>query len=172
MYYLREIERKDIPKINEWRNDEELISLLGAPYRYINSDVDYKWYENYMANRHNTVRCVIVNKKNDNIIGLISLLNIDNTNRNCTIGIMIGEKENRSKGGGTFAMDKMIEHAFCNLNMERVELTVLSDNQKAINLYEKVGFKCEGIKRNCVYKEGTYKNMKIMSILKEEYEKR
>lgn len=169
MYYLREIERKDIPKINEWRNNEDLIAFLGAPYRFINSEVDYKWYDSYMLSRHNTVRCVIVDKENDAVIGLISLINIDNINRSCTIGIMIGETKARGKGAGTFAMKKMIEHAFYNLNMERVELTVLTDNKNALKLYEKVGFTCEGTKRNCVYKQGTYKDMKIMSILKDEY---
>ena len=40
MYKLRELERKDLKKINSWRNDEEIISLLGAPYRFINQEVD------------------------------------------------------------------------------------------------------------------------------------
>lgn len=45
MFHLRELERKDLPAINKWRNDPELIALLGAPFRYINLDVDIKWYE-------------------------------------------------------------------------------------------------------------------------------
>ena len=45
MYKLRELERKDLKKINSWRNDEEIIALLGAPYRFINQEVDEKWYE-------------------------------------------------------------------------------------------------------------------------------
>lgn len=53
MYKLRELERKDLNIINKWRNEPELISLLGAPFRYINLDVDIKWFENYMANRGN-----------------------------------------------------------------------------------------------------------------------
>ena len=38
---LRELESKDLAEINVWRNDPELISQLGAPYRYINLRVDY-----------------------------------------------------------------------------------------------------------------------------------
>lgn len=49
MYKLRELERKDLEQINKWRNDPELIELLGAPYRFINLEVDTKWYENYMG---------------------------------------------------------------------------------------------------------------------------
>ena len=40
MFHLRELERKDLPTINKWRNNPELIALLGAPFRYINLDVD------------------------------------------------------------------------------------------------------------------------------------
>jgi len=36
MYKLRELRKEDIPKINKWRNDSELINHLGAPFRYIN----------------------------------------------------------------------------------------------------------------------------------------
>ena len=45
MYRLRELERKDIPTINRWRNNPELVALLGAPFRYINSEVDEKWFD-------------------------------------------------------------------------------------------------------------------------------
>ena len=40
MYKLRELERKDLIIINSWRNDYELIEQLGAPFRYINLEVD------------------------------------------------------------------------------------------------------------------------------------
>ena len=45
MYKLRELEREDIKRINKWRNDPYLIACLGAPYRFINEDVDSDWYE-------------------------------------------------------------------------------------------------------------------------------
>lgn len=51
MFRLRELERKDLPIINRWRNDAELIALLDAPFRYINLDVDMKWFDGYMSNR-------------------------------------------------------------------------------------------------------------------------
>ncbi len=35
MYQLRELRQKDLQIINLWRNEPDLISLLGAPYRLI-----------------------------------------------------------------------------------------------------------------------------------------
>lgn len=45
MYKLRELERKDLPLINNWKSDHNLISCLDAPYRYMNMDIDSGWLE-------------------------------------------------------------------------------------------------------------------------------
>ncbi len=172
MYRLRELEREDIKKINEWRNDPELIACLGAPYRFINEDVDSAWYEKYMHSRNNSVRCVIVNSENDEeILGLISLLDINYINRSAELHIMIGGAQNRGRGIGTFAVESMVEHAFNNLNLRRIELGVLENNIPAIKLYEKTGFIKEGVKRKSNYKNGEYISLIMMALLKEEWTK-
>lgn len=167
MYKLRKLEREDIKQINKWRNDPNLISCLGAPYRYINLDVDIDWYEKYIHSRNNAVRCAIVDsEKEEEVLGLVSLTNINFINRSGELHIMIGNSENRGKGLGTFAVKAMIEHAFQNLNLRRIELGVLENNTPAIHLYEKCGFIHEGIKRESNYKNGRYISMLMMSILK------
>jgi len=171
MYRLRELERKDLPTINTWRNDAALIDCLGATFRYINLDVDVKWFESYMSNRNNAVRCAITKKDSDDIIGLVSLVSIDHLNQSADFHIMIGNTQNRGKGVGTFAVTAMLQHAFHNLNLQRVQLTVLEDNKPAQRLYEKCGFVREGIKRRSNYKNGKFVDMYMYSILKEEYEK-
>lgn len=87
MFHLRELERKDLLAINKWRNDLELIAILGAPFRYINLDVGVKWYESYMGNRGNAVRCDITE---DDILGLGSLVSINYMNQSAEFHIMIG----------------------------------------------------------------------------------
>jgi len=167
VYRLRELERGDLEKINKWRNDPDLIACLGAPYRYINGDVDRAWYDKYLNSRSNSVRCAIVDD-GDEILGLISLMDIDAINRSATLHIMIGGEENRGKGVGTFAVQAIVEHAFMNLNLRRIELGVLETNHRAIHLYEKVGFVREGLKRQSNYKNGQYVGMIIMGLLREE----
>lgn len=169
MYSLRELEKKDLPTINKWRNSPELISFLGAPFRFINLQVDEKWYDNYMANRGNAIRCAIVEEEKDEILGLVSLVSIDFLNQSAELHIMIGNKENRGKGIGTFAVRAMVHHAFFNMNLHRVELTVLESNSRARHLYEKVGFVEEGLKRKAKYKNGEFVDMLLYSILKEDY---
>ena len=75
MYRLRELERQDMTIINSWRNNPEIINQLGAPFRYINQDVDDEWFSNYMRNRNAAVRCVVL--ADEKVIRLVSLTNID-----------------------------------------------------------------------------------------------
>lgn len=169
MYKLRELEKKDLPEINQWRNNPKLISFLGSPYRFINLYVDEKWFESYMENRANTVRCAIVDDTKDEILGLVSLISIDHINQTAEFHIMIGNSSNQGKGIGSYALNAMLHHAFFNINLRRIELTVLEDNVKACHLYEKEGFVREGVKRKARYKNGEWVNMVLYSILKEEY---
>lgn len=170
MYRLRELERKDLEKINRWRNDPSLIACLGAPFRYINEDVDRDWYDKYLRSRGNSVRCAVVSEDSDEILCLVSLMSIDSVNRSGQLHIMIGDPENRGKGIGTFAVKAMVNHGFRNLNLRRIELGVLEDNRAAIGLYTKVGFVREGMKRQSNYKNGKYHNLIMMGLLREEYE--
>ena len=105
----------------------------------------------------------------DVILGVISLVSIDAVNRSAELHIMIGDDANCNKGMGTFAIKQMLNHAFNNLNIQRVELSVLETNERAIHVYEKIGFVKEGVKRRAKYKGGQFKNMHIYSMLKHEY---
>lgn len=170
MIYLREICFNDLNSINKWRNNAELIASLESPFRYINFETDKNWFENYMHNRTNNVRCVFHSDESpDDIIGSIGLLNIDPINRKADFYLMIGDKKYQGKGFGSQATVQILQHAFLNLNLNRVQLTVLENNEHAIKLYVKVGFKTEGIQRQSVYKNGNYIDMILMSILKDEF---
>lgn len=172
MYLLRELRRSDLPTINAWRADRELISRLGAPYRFINEEVDERWFNAYMDRRGSAVRCAIVDaEKPSDILGLVSLCDIDNLNRSCEFHIMIGDKNQRGKGMGYFAITEILRHAFDDLNLNRVELKVLPDNEPALALYRKAGFTQEGILRRYAFKNGEYRDTVIMSILREEWKK-
>ena len=121
-----------------------------------------------MNNRSTNVRCSIVDES-DRILGLVSLVSIDYMNQSAVFNIMIGDKKNQGRGIGFFAVKEMLNHAFNNLNLQRVELFVLEDNKRAIHLYEKSGFKYEGRKRKARYKNGKFVDLFMYSILKEEF---
>ena len=47
----------------------------------------------------------------------------------------------------------------------RIELTVHADNSRAVALYERIGFKTEGVLRDAVRLDGRYKDLILMAIV-------
>ena len=145
---------------------------MGAPYRFINEEVDERWFNAYMDRRSSTVRCAVVDcDAPDQILGLVSLTDIDNLNRSCQLHMMIGDSDQRGKGMGTFAFKEIIRHAFDDLNLNRMEAYILADNAVSQAVCKKVGFKQEGVLRQYAFKDGEYRDTVIMSILREEWKK-
>ena len=171
MFRLRELESKDLKTINGWRNDPALISLLGAPFRYINLSTEEAWFSGYMKSRGESVRCAICEENSDEIIGLVSLMSVDYMNQSAELHIMIGNRENQGRGAGTFAIKEILRHAFQNMNLHRVELMVMENNERAQRLYEKLGFIREGVKRKSHFKDGRFMDAILYAVLKEEYYK-
>ena len=143
---------------------------LGGGYRYVCSEIENAWYDRYLSARNNSVRCAIVDE-NDVIVGVVYLLNIDDINRCADLHIMIGNEDNRGKGVGFFAVSSIINHAFYNLNLKRLQLEVLEYNEHAQALYKKAGFVLEGRKRKAVFKDGQYVDELIMGLLRDEYQR-
>lgn len=101
-------------------------------------------------------------------IGYIRLSNYSEQNKNIYIGMDLHEKY-RGKGYSYESYKKFIPYIFEKLNLNKISLEVLENNTRAINLYKKLGFILEGVKREEVYKNYEYINSIIMSILKKEY---
>lgn len=58
---------------------------------------------------------------------------------------------------------------FFNMNLNRVELTVIENNKRAIHLYEKNGFVYEGRKRKARYKGGKFMDMLMYAVLRDDF---
>lgn len=66
------------------------------------------------------------------------------------------------KGIGTAMLGKMIQIA-TDIGLEQLELEVVADNQRALSLYQKMGFEIFGtFPHNMKYKDGTYADMHWM----------
>ena len=60
------------------------------------------------------------------------------------------------RGAGTALIAAAVEQADRWLNIRRLELTVWTDNTRAIALYERFGFEREGLMRDYAWRDGAY----------------
>lgn len=63
----------------------------------------------------------------------------------------------------------LLDYAFLELNLHRISLRVFSLNERAIHIYNKIGFVQEGVVRESLYRSGKWHDIIIMGILKREY---
>ena len=76
-------------------------------------------------------------------------------------------ESHRSQGIGTRLITATVERALAQ-GMTRIELEVYSSNTRAIQLYEKLGFEREGLKRRARCVDGRWDDFVIMALLKQE----
>jgi len=81
------------------------------------------------------------------------------------LGITVGG-EFQGRGIGTALMKALVDLADGWLNVFRLELTVFSDNQRAIALYKRFGFAIEGTHRAYALRDGVYADTYSMARLK------
>lgn len=107
--------------------------------------------------------------ENEELIGLVEIDGISYSNRFAWISIGFGSGTERGKGYGFEAMTLAINFAFNELNLERLQLNVISYNIPGIKLYEKLGFKKEGIYREAVFRDGIRSDLYLYGLLRREW---
>ena len=164
--YLSPRNIEDVEVFTEWLNDFETTDYIGRSSQILTLDEEKEYIENQV---HNEASFVIVKKENDQVIGAIDLKDIDHVNRIATLGIFIGDKENRNKGYGTEAIEMLLEYGFHYLNLNNIMLWVMSFNDRAVACYKKCGFQEIGKRRKSRFINGVYYDQIEMDILAEEF---
>jgi diamine N-acetyltransferase len=100
-------------------------------------------------------------------VGNVFLFHIDRTHHHAQIGITIKQAA-WNRGYAQELMPAALRYGFAELGMNKIYLQVFTTNAKARYLYEKLGFKEEGVLRAHYFVNGAYHDMVSMSLLREE----
>ena len=166
--YLSPINPEDLELYTKWVNDPEVSVWIGLHQRLLSLTKEKEALEN-MAKNEDSFIFAIVAQDGDRLLGNIGLHDISRNARHGTLGIFIGEAEDRSKGYGAEAIRLLLGYAFRTLNLHSVELTVNSANARAIACYKKAGLKECGRVRDACFVDGKYTDRVHMDILESEY---
>ncbi len=167
---LRAPTRTDIPQFVAWLNDSEVIAGLMVSLPMSLEDEE-AWFTG-MLNRPLAEHPLVIEVQRGEewtAVGNCGFNMIDWRARAAEVGIFIGEKSLWNQGYGSEAMTLLLKHGFNTLNLNRIALDVYETNPRAIRAYEKVGFVHEGRKRQAMYKDGSYIDILIMSVLRSEW---
>jgi len=160
--YLRPIELNDLNYLNAWKNDEETFKFLGGGYQPISIDQQAKWIESLIDLTGDTKRYIITTFKDDIAIGMIGLYGINWIHRTAEMGLYIGEENYRGKGYASEAYGIIENYAKKYLNLRKLNLEVVHNNNNAIKLWTRLGFSKAGKLSDERYIDGEYYDLSIM----------
>jgi len=168
---LRPLEREDLLLVSEWRNNPTIRPHFFTPYPIMRSKQE-RWYETYIS-RGDSMIFLIVPKDQGSPIGMIGLDHIDHQNQKAEFGrLLIADISQHKKGYAHDATLTLLNYAFFDLNINRVYLRVYADNERAIGLYQRCGFKQEGVERDAIFARGLFRDVTWMAILRREFIKK
>jgi RimJ/RimL family protein N-acetyltransferase len=169
---IEPFELEDIPRLLGWINSEEFMMQWSGPY--FSYPLDASQLEDYVRSaQEKPVKRVIFRVRDlsqDRIVGHIELNNIDWRNLAASISkVLVGPEDLRGTGIGKQMVSLLLEYAFSELSLHRIDLKVFDDNYSAIRCYEENGFIKEGHLRDFRKVGSKYRSSYLMSILESEW---
>lgn len=166
--YLRAMESEDMEYYWEMINDSNIsANVVGWSFPVSKQEQD-NWYEQAIKDKKN-MRFTVVMKETNQVVGMVTLSGIDWHNRSATHGIKLLSGCPKGQGIATDAVMTLMTYAFDEVNLNRLDGSWLTYNIASKKLYEKCGWKEEGIKKQAIYRNGKYHDLVICGILKSDY---
>lgn len=152
---LRAVEESDNAMLLSLINDPDTEMMLGGSSWPVSEAEQLKWFEHQEKSR-DILRCIVALQENSKAIGTIILSDIDQKNATGHIHIKMSKDGGRGKGYGTDAVNTMVQYAFEELRLNCIYANILSYNEASIKLFERCGFKRDGVLRQRVFKRGKF----------------
>ena len=163
---LTPLRDEDVPLLFTWINERDQV-LLNSRYRPVHMADHNAWFDS-IRSRDDVTIFGIRTRESDELIGSCQLYDIDPVRGSAALQIRLGAAGERGRGFGTDAVQLLLRHAFDDLRLRRVELSVFAGNAPAIRCYEKAGFSREGLLREAAYIDGKPTDVVVMGILHHE----
>lgn len=163
---LRALEDRDAETLRQWRNHPDLFGYHFGPLPEPEAE-QRRWYANYGTSDKLIVW--MIENGGGEAVGYTVIKDLDHKNARAEIGLHL-DPRHQGKGYGRDAFKTLIRFGFHELNLHRICLEVLDFNTRAVSLYESLGFKHEGRKREAHFTQNAYHDVLLMSILASEFE--
>ena len=158
----------DAEKYTEWLNDLEITANLDGYNNVITAEAEKELLEK-LSKEHNYS---IIDTETNELIGACGFIGVDYLNQTAETGIFIGNKNYWNKGYGTESLELLLDFGFKALNLHNIMLRVFSFNEKAIRIYNKLGFKTIGKRREALRRGSKTYDIIYMDIIQNDFYER
>ncbi|WP_032121171.1 GNAT family N-acetyltransferase [Clostridium amazonitimonense] len=169
LVYLKKLDKEYIEEYFQGIDDCSIESIIFTGTQQVFNKSDIEGYLEDVSSDRSRMDFLIFSKESNKVVGEVVINDIYRNNRSASMRVLINRKEDFSKGYGSEAIILALNYGFGMLNLHRIELEALEFNERAIHVYEKIGFKREGIRREGIFFNHKYYDLITMSILEDEF---
>ena len=167
--YLRPAERDDLPLFVRWLSDARTTRTLAVRSPF-SLPLEEGWFARLLEQHgREQWHFTICRLADDRAVGAIDLHDIQLVNGSAAVGIMIGDPADTNQGYGSDGLRALLGFGFGELRLERIWLDVYDYNERARRVYERAGFVHEGTLRHALWRDGGFRDVHRMAILRDEW---
>ncbi|MCM8749560.1 GNAT family N-acetyltransferase [Thermomicrobiaceae bacterium CFH 74404] len=162
--------RRDLARVYQrWMNDLEVVVTLTVLRRVpLTEEDELDWFD--AARRDTSSKMfTIYERPDDRPVGNIGLHEIDFQSGTSEVGIVIGERSVWGRGYATEALSLLVDYAFTVLGLNQVWLRYVAMNERARQVYDRVGFREAGRLREAVRVGQRRYDLVFMDLLAREF---
>lgn len=161
---LRPLEREDLRFIHALNNNASVMRYwFEEPYETF-AELSSLYDEHIHDQRERRFMVESLGER----VGLVELVEIDSVHRRAEFQIIV-VPDHQGKGYASQATRLAMEYGFSVLNLYKIYLRVDTENQKATHIYEKLGFKVEGVLKHEFFMQGKYRDVTRMCLFQHEF---
>jgi RimJ/RimL family protein N-acetyltransferase len=169
--YLRAFESGDCQLIHQWRQDPDVSAQTGGNVYFVSLEQERRWVLERTQDTGQYLYLAICLRETHEMIGYLSVINIDMRNRKAEWGgVTIGAKERWNQGYAKEAALLMLKHVFRELGLHRFYGEWVSTHAASVHMAEQLGFQKEGLLRDCQFRNNEMHSHVVMSILRSEFD--
>lgn len=168
--YLKALTEEDALSSSwySWFNDPNTTGLMEKHYFPNTPQLQLEFFRKNIQGARDKLQLGIVPRREEKLVGVISLNQINFLNRSAEISMVIGEPDYRTIEITFESLRLIIEHGFYILNLRRIHGGTVTEDVKNL-LCRTLNFCHEGTSKEAVYLNGKYMDAYQLGLLESQY---
>jgi RimJ/RimL family protein N-acetyltransferase len=167
---LRSIEEEDLKQLRDWRNNAEFRRHF-REHRELNMRQQQVWFEEKVVKDDSTLMFSIRRNEDDELMGCCGLVYINWVHRNADLSLYIGWEDVYidTQGYADESVNLLLGYGFRVLGLHKIWTELYEFDEKKKKLFDRFGFKQDGVLRQNYWSDGKWWDSVIVSILAQEF---
>ena len=167
---LRAVEEEDLKRLQEWRNNAKFRRHF-REHRELNMRQQQVWFEEKVVKDDSTLMFSVRRNEDDELMGCCGLVYINWVHRNADLSLYIGWEDVYidTQGYADESVNLLLDYGFRVLGLHKIWTELYEFDEKKKKLFDRFGFRQDGVLRQNYWSDGKWWDSIILSILAQEF---